>query len=173
MAVKGLTQTSGIITVSASVQETAANTFTQQQIDLSLDALNQEVFIVIAVDLNPQFPDAITSTNTATQAAVSTTTRTTLGFIEDTNVLASNSTAIRAAGFGPGDGGIGFTQTSLETPPSNLEYIGIIATSNVFLAVQGSGNLAAKGVGMRMWGYRARASGSIYAALIQSEVLSA
>ena len=171
MAIKGLSQTSGIIAVSASVIETAPGAYTEQQVDLQLDALNNEVFVVIAVDLNPQFPDAVAATNTATQSALATTTRTTLGFIEDTNVLASGSTAIRAAGYV--DGGVGFSQASLETPPADLAYIGIVATSNVFLGVQGTGNLAAKGVGMRMWGYRAKASSSVYAALIQSEVLSA
>ena len=94
-----------------------------------------------------------------------------MGFIQDDNVLASSSVAIQAAGFV--DGGVGFTQTSLETPPANLDYIGIIATNDFFLSVQGTGNAGAKRVGARVWGYRARADASIYAALVQSEVLSA
>lgn len=169
--VKGLTASSGIIAVSSSVVETAPNTYTQLAVDLNLDPLNNEVFVVVAVDLNPQFPDGIAAVDTATQAALATTSRTTLGFIEDFNVLASSSCAIRAGGFV--DGGVGFTQASLETPPANLDYIGIVATSDVFLGVQGTNNGGAKRVGMRMWGYRARAQAQIYAALVQSEVLSA
>jgi len=169
--VKGLTSTSGIIAVSSSVTESAANTYTQLAVDLNLDPLNNEVFVVVAIDLNPQFPDALAGLDTSTQAALSTTSRTSLGFISDFNVLASSSTAIRAAGFV--DGGVGFSQQSLETPPANLDYIGIVATNDVFLGVQGGNNLAAKVVGMRMWGYRARAASQIYAALVQSEVLSA
>lgn len=168
---KGLKQTSSVVNISARVQESAANTFTQEQISLDLDPLNNEVFVVLACDLNPQFPDAITATDTNTQACVSATTRTNMGFIEDSNVIASASCAIRAAGFA--DGGVGFTQAALETPPATLDYIGIIATNDFFLSVEGSNNLAQKAVGVRLWGYRARADASIYAALVQSEVLSA
>ena len=126
---------------------------------------------MVACDLNPQFPDAITALDTAVQACVSTTSRTAMGFIEDSNVIASSSTAIRAAGFA--DGGVGFTQQALETPPATLDYIGIIATNDFFLSVEGTGNLGSKAVGCRLWGYRARADAAIYAALVQSEVLSA
>lgn len=170
---KGLKATSSIVAVSADVVETAANTYTQEQISLDLDPLNNEVFVVVAIDLNPQFPDAIDATDTATQACVSTTSRTTMGFIENSNVLSSASVAIRAAGFAPGGGGVGFSQSALETPPATLEYIGIIATNDFFLSVEGTGNGGAKRVGTRLWGYRAKADAAIYAALVQSEVLSA
>lgn len=169
---KGLKSTSSIVSISASTTESAANTFTQSQISLDLSPLDNEVFVVVAIDLNPQFPDAVTATDTSTQACLSTTSRTTMGFIENDNVLASASAAIRAAGLGP-TGGVGFTQTSLETPPAMLEYIGIIATNDFFLSVVGGNNAGAKAVGARVWGYRARADASIYAALVQSEVLSA
>ena len=168
---KGLKETSSIVSISADTLESAANTYTQNQISLDLSPLDNEVFVVVAVDINPEFPDATAGADTATQACVSTTSRATMGFIEDDNVLASSSVAIRAAGFV--DSGVGFTQTSLETPPANLDYIGIIATNDFFLSVQGSGNGGAKRVGARVWGYRARADASIYAALVQSEVLSA
>lgn len=168
---KGLKETSGIVAISSRTDESAANTFTQSQIDLNLDPLSNEVFVVVAIDLNPSFPDARAATNTATQACLSVTSRTTMGFIEDNNVLASASTAIRAKNFT--DGGVGFTQQSLETPPATLEYIGIIATNDMFLSVQGNDNLVQKAVGCRVWGYRAKADAAIYAALVQSEVLSA
>ena len=167
----GLKQTSSIVAISESVIETGANTFTQTQVSLDLSPLDNEVFVVLAIDLNPQFPDAAAGTDTAVQGCVSTTSRTTMGFIEDSNVLASASTAIKAAGFV--DGGVGFTQQALETPPATLEYIGIIATNDFFISVEGTGNAGVKGLGARVWGYRAKANADIYAALVQSEVLSA
>ena len=94
----GLKQTSSIVAISDSVLESAANTFTQTQVSLDLSPLDNEVFVVLAIDLNPQFPDAAAGTDTAVQGCVSTTSRTTMGFIEDSNVLASSSSAIRAAG---------------------------------------------------------------------------
>jgi len=168
---KGLKTTSSVVSISSRVVETAANTYTEQQVSLDLSPLDNEVFVVVAIDLNPQYPEAIAATDTATQAALSTTSRATMGGISDDNVLASASTAIKAAGY-PGSG-VGFAQSSLETPPANLDYIGIIATNDFFLSVEGSGNLATKACGARVWGYRARADASIYAALVQSEVLSA
>ena len=167
---RGLKATSSVVAISAQVIETAANTYTQEEISLDLSPLDNEVFVVVAVDLNPSFPDGLAGIDTATQACISTTSRATMGFIEDNNVLSSASTAIRAVGFA--DGGVGFSQQALETPPATLEYIGIIATNNFFLSVQGTGNLGLKGCGARVWGYRARADSSIYSALVQSEVLS-
>jgi len=168
---KGLKSTSSIVAISSSVTESAPNTFTQQQVSLDLRPLDNEVFVVVAVDLNPQFPDALAGVDTSTQAAISTTSRAAMGFIQNDNVLASASAAIRAAGLV--DGGVGFQQSALETPPATLDYIGIIATNDFFLAVEGTGNLTGRTVGCRVWGYRARADASIYAALVQSEVLSA
>lgn len=168
---QGLKQTSSIVAISSQTVESAPNTFTQSQISLDLSPLDNEVFVVVAIDLNPQFPDAIAGADTASQACLSTTSRTTMGFIEDSNVLASGSTAIRAAGYV--DGGVGFTQSSLETPPANLDYIGIIATNDFFLSIQGTANAGLKSVGARLWGYRARADANVFSALVQSEVLSA
>ena len=168
---QGLKQTSSIVAISASTLETGANTFTQSQISLDLSPLDNEVFVVVAIDLNPQFPDSTAGVDTATQACLSTTSRTTMGFIENSNVLASASTGIQAAGFV--DSGVGFTQSSLETPPADLTYIGIIATNDFFLSIQGTANGGAKRVGARVWGYRARADANVFSALVQSEVLSA
>ena len=54
---KGLKETSSLITISSQVTESAANTFTSQQVDLQLNPLDNEVFIVYAIDLDLQQPD--------------------------------------------------------------------------------------------------------------------
>ena len=64
-------------------------------------------------------------------------------------------------------------QQSLETPPSTMDYIGIIATNDFYVQVEGKGNTNVKGVSGKLYGYRARADADIYAALVQSEALSA
>ena len=168
---KGLKETSGLITIGSTVTETAPNTFTQAEVDLQLDPLNNEVFVVLAVDLNVSSPDAIAGQDTRVRGSISTTSRTALGSIANTNVLGVASEAIQAAGFV--DGGVPFTFTSGETPTGAVEYIGIIATNQFFLQVLGNNNLAASTCNTKMWGYRARADASIYAALVQGELLSA
>ena len=169
--VKGLKQTSSTVAIGFSVTETAANTFTQGEIDLNLDPLNNEVFVVLAINMDGSSPDAVTGTNTAVNASLTTTSQTSTVDLDDSNCLARRVQRIRAAGFG--DGGVGFQEQALETPPANLDYIGIIATSQFFVQVEGTGNTGAKSIKGKLYGYRARADASIYAALVQSEVLSA
>jgi len=53
-----------------------------------------------------------------------------------------------------------------------LEYVDIIATPDFFVNVQGSDNIDAKSVQGKLYGFRARASSSVYASLVQSELLS-
>lgn len=168
---KGLKETSSLIAIGFSVAETAANTFTQEQIDLQLNPLDNEVFVVYAIDLDLETPDAIAATNTAMQGALTTTSRTALPNLSDSTCLAVKQSRIRAAGFV--DGGVGFTTGSNESPATQLEYLGIIATNDFFVQVEGTNNAAAHSMSGKLYGVRARADASVYAALVQSEVLSA
>ena len=70
---KGLKETSSLISIGFTVAETAPNTFTQASVDLQLNPLDNEVFIVYAIDLDLETPDAIAATNTAMQGALTTT----------------------------------------------------------------------------------------------------
>jgi hypothetical protein len=167
---KGLTATSSVITIGAAVTETGANTFTQAAIDLQLNPLDNEVFVVQAINLDVTAPDALAGVDTQTQASFSTTSLAGLGTLNQSQVMAVSADAIRAAGFV--DGGVGFQRQSMETPPTGLDYIGIIATNDFFLQVQGTGNAVAKSAVAKVYGYRARASAAQYAALVQSELLS-
>ena len=164
-------KTSDTIAISFGLAETGPNTYTQEQVDLQLDVLNNEIFVVLAIDLNPAAPDAVAATDTAMTCQLSSTSQTDISSLSNTNVLAVSERVIKAAGFV--DGGVGFSHFSGETPTGDVEYIGLIATNNFFFALKGSGNTAAKGASGRMWGYRARADAATYAALVQSEVLSA
>lgn len=163
-----LKKTSEIISIGFSVAETAANTFTQTQVDLSLSPLDQEVFVVVAVDLDPTAPDVITNTNTQSLMSLSTNSRTAFGNLNDSNVLANAVYDVRA----DATNHVGFVRTSLDTPPAALDYIGIIATNDFFVQLKGTNNANAKDGFGRVWGYRARADAATYAALVQSEVLS-
>lgn len=167
---KGLKETSSLITIGFSVVESAANTFTQERVDLQLNPLDNEVFVVQAVNLDPETPDAVAGQNTAVTTSLTTTSRTSIGNLADSATIANTQTRIQAAGFV--DGGVGFQLASMETPPTTMEYIGIISTNDFFVQVQGANNAAAKGVSGKLYGYRARADSAVYAALVQSEVLS-
>lgn len=168
---QGLKQTSSVISIGFDVVESAANTFTQSSVDLNLSPLDREVFVVLGINLDNVFPDGVATSNTQVRSAVTSTSQTTMPTLANANCLARSTDAIRAAGFL--DYGAAFTHQALETPPSDIEYIGIIATNDFFVQVEGLNNLGAKGTAGKMYGYRAVASADIYAALVQSEVLSA
>jgi len=166
---KGLKQSSSVLPIGFSVTETAANTFTQAQVDLNLSPLDREVFVVLAVNLDSGFPEYIANTQTGMRTRLTTTSQTAIVGLENANCLSALTYAIRCD---PASG-VSFTSQALETPPSTLEYIGIIATNDFFVSVQGDNNTAAHGASGKLYGYRAVASADIYAALVQSEVLSA
>ena len=166
----GLKPSSSNVSIGFSLVESAANTFTQQSVDLNLSPLDREVFVVLAVNLDPQSPDFKTA-STFTNCSLTTTSQTDVATLGEANCLAVAQQRIQVeAGSGLG---VAFQQQSLETPPSTLEYIGIIATNDFFVQVLGGNNTSAKGVSGKLYGYRAVASADIYAALVQSEVLSA
>ena len=168
---KGLTKPSGQIIISGSINESGANTFTQTEIDLQLNVLDREVFVVTALDIDAFAPDAQAATNTQTVVSLSTTSRTSIGGMDDSNVMGTSNKLIRAAGFV--DGGVAFEEQRPELAGSNLEYVGIIATNNFFVQVLGVNNAVAKGGHFRVWGQRMVASADVFAALTQSELLSA
>jgi hypothetical protein len=167
----GLKQSSSVVSIGFSVDEAGPNTFTQASVDLNLSPLDREVFVVLAVNLDPFTPDAIAGTNTAVESSLTTTSQTSVQNLSNSNCLAASGNACKAAGFV--DGGVAFQSLGAETPPSNLDYIGIIATNDFFVQVKGIGNISARGMDGKLYGYRAVASADIFAALVQSEVLSA
>jgi len=169
---KGLKQTSSLIEISFQTNESAANTFTQERIDLQLNPLDNEVFVVYAVNLDPFNPDAVAGVDTSVLASLCRTSQTTAANLGITSCIATSNHSIKAAGFAAPGSGVGFITSAGETPATTLDYIGIIATNDFFVQVEGVGNLAAKAVSGRLYGARARADSSVYAALVQSEVLS-
>jgi len=166
---KGLKETSSIIMIGATAQESAPGAFTSARVDLQLNPLDNEVFVVYAIDLDGKTPELIPGTRTETKLSVSTTARTSVGSIANSNVLAQLQTVVQENG----GGAVLNAKHAGETPPAMLEYIGIIATNDFFVNVQGVNNVGFMSGNVRLYGVRARADSSIYAALVQSELLSA
>lgn len=166
----GFKKTSSLVAISFGVSELAPNTFIQDEIALQLDVLNNEIFVVEAIDLDTQAPDAVAGTDTDARSSLTTTSQTATASLSNTNCLASQILQIRAGGFV--DSGVGFTRDSSDAF-AQIDYLGIIATNNFFVQVKGTGNVGGKTVTGKLYGYRARADASTYAALVQSEVLSA
>lgn len=166
---RGLKQTSSVVAIGFSVDESGKDTFTQGSVDLNLSPLDREVFVVLAINLDPFTPDMVAAADSKVESSLTTTSQTAVQNLANTNCLAASGNFIKS------DTGmaVAFQSMGSETPPATLEYIGIIATNDFFIQVKGTGNNAAKGMDGKLYGYRAVADASIYAALVQSEVLSA
>ena len=167
----GFKKTSETIAISFGLTELAPSTFIQEEIALQLDILNNEIFVVLAVDMDLDAPDAIAATDTSVSASVTSTSQITLATLAGSNTITNSSESIRAAGFV--DGGVGFTRAATSTYTGDVDYISLIATNNFFVQLVANGNPGLKSLSGRVWGYRAKADSATYAALVQSEVLSA
>lgn len=164
----GLKTTSATIAIGFEVIESAANTFTQGNVDLNLDPLNREVFVVTSINMDPLPPDNVAAVNTRVKTALTSTSQTAVSDLSDNNCMASSNIFSRANAVGSW-----VYASYAEQPPATLDYLGIISTNDFFIQIEGDGNLSAKQIQGKLYGYRARASADIYAALVQSEVLSA
>jgi len=167
----GFKKTSETIAISFGVAELGPNTFIEDEIALQLDVLNNEIFVVVAADLDLTPPDALAATDTAVTASICSTSKTTVTNLSDTNCIATARDDIRAAGMV--DAGVGFSRGVGSSYTGDVDYIALIATNNFFVQLVGSANAVPKNVTGRLWGYRARADANTFSALVQSELLSA
>jgi len=74
--------------VNGSLTESGANTFTQTEISLPLDSLNQEGVLVHAVYFISDEPDAVAAARTAITMQVTSTSKTAMVGANDANLIA-------------------------------------------------------------------------------------
>jgi len=176
----GLKSTSGQIAVSFR-QSAAPGTFGQKRIDLQLNALDNEVFVVTGVKLDLLAPQSnltgvAANMDPSTFAALTAQPTTAMPTLEESNCFATASQQVRVLEEVQAGGGyavaFGFQENAVDTP-HNMDYLAIIATPNFYVSCEGNADNANSSVVTgKLYGYRAQASSSIYASLVQSELLS-
>jgi len=179
---KGLKSTSSQIVVSFDLSESGPNTFTTSRVDLQLNALDSEVFVVTGMKLDLETPDMVLAgigdSRTAVFATLSKqdiSKSASLG-LGNPSVMGSSQIIVREHGITDVNNNV--TQTCYAIiendtdAPSHAEYIDIIATPDFFININGVSNLNAMSVSGKLYGYRAKADSATYAALVQSELLS-
>jgi hypothetical protein len=167
-----LKKSSETVSISSTVTEAAANTFTQTNVPLPLSPLDKEVFVVTMVNLDPDAPDSVVGTSTDVNVSITTTNTGAVGTIANSQVLAAARSQIICNGGMTADGGIPFSREDPLAADPNSGYVGIIATDDFFLNIAGTNNGNPKTCRARIYGYRAKADAATYAALVQSELLS-
>lgn len=181
---RGLKETSSPITVSASATATTdavAEQFSSKRIDLQLNPLDNEVFVVTGLKIdftNPLAnPDsAVAGFKTLTQrCSLSTGNQTVYAGIESSNVIGASQIDATSNLSPDLKYYMALEQNSMDAPPATMDYLHVIATNDFFVNFQVSTQYASAqdvGVSVRLFGYRAKADSSTYAALVQSELLS-
>jgi hypothetical protein len=151
---------------------------------LQLNPLDNEVFVVTGVKIDWSNPLAAVDTTTpgvldlTQRCSVSTTEQTTFEGLRSPSVIATSQ--IDAQTYIPltGTDFVYYTaleQTPMDAPPASMDYLQIIATNDFFVNLfVGEKYFAGQvmAVDVRVYGYRATADSSTYAALVQSELLS-
>lgn len=177
----GLKATSEPIAVSTRLTQATTNTFTKKRIDLQLNPLDLEVFVVTGVkidflnlpgnqahgvdgDFFPVYEAAVTKTDPTSMPTLASPNVVGVSQLMTSQTTVGGAAKINAV----------FESSSTDTPPASMDYLDIIATSDFFVCLDatsaGANEIA--DVSFRVHGYRARATAAQYAALVQSEQLS-
>jgi len=167
--VKGIKATSDIVAISTSVTESAANTLTSNTVELALSPLDNQVFVVTKIDMDISNPDLLPGTECRNHVTVSSRARTTVGSLADNDVIALSRKSIEgAAGLTTA---VAFSEEAPNQGSPGQEYLFIVFTNDIFLNIVGTNNATVMQSQARIWGYRATASSSVYAAGVQAELL--
>ena len=163
----GLKRTSQDFFVSAQITESAPNTFTTLEMTLPLNSLNREVFVITGIILDPATPTSIPATQTSSSLTLSRQLPTAFAGIGSFNTIALSSESING-----GAAEFDFFSKSFgnQITDTGADYIDIVATPNMFLAVVGANNAGPLVSSARVFGYRATAEVGVYTALIASEL---
>jgi len=166
----GLKRTSPDFFVSASLTESALNTFTTTEISLPLNSLDREVFVITGIILDPATPSSVAAAQTTSAMTLSRQEPTAIVGIGSFNTIALSADSIQ--------GGVTefdfFSKTyGNQITDTGHDHVDVVATPNMFLAVQGTNNLSPLNSQCRVFGYRAQAETGVYSALITSELNAA
>ena len=180
---RGLKETSSPITVSFGISESGPNTFTTERVDLQLNALDNEVFVVTGIKMDLETPDMLLGLGAgpyriAVFGSVSKQDISNSGARGLSNPSVMGTASIQIAGddqvLPSGDtafNSVVVQENDVDTPQA-MEYLDVIATPDFFVNINGVSNVNAKSMEGKLYGYRARADAATYAALVQSELLS-
>ena len=164
----GFKYTSDTFQISASVLETAPNTLTTQTINLNLDSLSREILVIQYVDMDITAPDLVPGVRTQVNGSLNDANIGVAGLSNSQAITVANSTIITDAGAGAA---VSFANAEPRFAQNDTDVpLFVSATDDLFLSVQGVGNVAVQGlIQARIYARRARADADTYAAILTSQ----
>ena len=174
---KGLKPTSSQIVISFGLQESGPNTFTTDRVDLQLNALDNEVFVVTAVKMDISSPTFLTGAGQARYGVFASLSKQNISqsisrSLDNTSVFATANAQVVVSSDGAGLLGATMMLENDTDTPTSVEYTDIIATPDFFVNINGVNQGDEAEVYGKLYGYRAIADSATYASLVQSELLS-
>lgn len=165
---KAYTITSDPFFVGGRVVQTAADTYTELEISLPLDSLNQEGIIVHAVYFSGDEPELVAG-KSLISTQVTSTSKTAIVGANDANLLSLQQKYIVG-------GGAEFSGPHVvDVIASNEPYqpsdnLGLVATDNLFFGINSNGQAGVKAANVRVVCSRIKLTASAYAALVTNEL---
>ena len=163
MAFKYTSETFQISAISA---EAAPNTLQTTTVNVNLDSLSREILVIQYVDLDLSLPDMVAGVRSSLSCSLNDSDVGVAGLSNQAAIAVANNQIIF-------DGVAAVSFSNAE--PRYAQMAGDIplfvsATDNLFLSVQGGGNVATQGVVQaRIFCRRARADADTYAAILTSQ----
>ena len=157
--------------VNGSITQSAVDTFTQEEISLPLDSLNQEGIIVHAVYWTSSEPGRIPNAQSLVSMQLTSTSQSASVNANNANLI-SRRELIMAGGAAEFSGPHVVDFIGSESPYTDADNLMLIATDNVFLGVGSVNQVAVKSAFFRMVCSRIKLTSSAYAAMVTNELSS-
>jgi hypothetical protein len=157
--------------VNGNITMSAPDTYTQTEISLPLDSLNREGVLVHAVYFTADEPERIVNSVSTVTCQLTATSKTALVGANDANLIGRKQTYI-TGGAAEFSGPHVVDLIGDQAPYSTDDNLMIIATDNVFFALNSVAQVAVKSGQFRMVCSRIKLSADAYAALVTNELSS-
>lgn len=157
--------------VNGNVTESAGNTYTEQEVSLPLDSLNQEGVLVHAVYFTGSEPDRVAGLSSFLDFQVTATSKTGIVGANDANLIAKQQ-KVTTGGAAEFSGPHVIEMIGQNAPYQESDNLMIVATDNVFLGIKGLNQTGAASCQFRMVCSRVKLDAAAYAALVTNELTS-
>lgn len=155
--------------VSGRVVQTAPNTYEQLEISLPLDSLNQEGILVHAIYFSGDEPDSVAALQSRISMQVTSTSKTAMVGARDSNLLGQQQKFI-VGGAAEFSGPHVIDVVASNMPYQESDNLGLVATDNIYAAIDSNNQTQNKSMNFRMVCSRIRLTASAYAALVTNEL---
>ena len=157
--------------VNGNLTQSAIDTYTQLEISMPLDSLNQEGIVVHAVYWTSSEPSSAPGASSKLNMQLCSTSQTGITNANNANLISRRELVI-TGGVAEFSGPHVLDFIGSTGPYQEQDNLMLIATDNVFLAVDSLAQLATKSVHFRMVCSRIKLTSSAYAAMVTNELSS-